>query len=274
MTSMGDDREPMNLDRTEKVLHLVIAALWVAAGVFAAVADPFEWRLGALLALQAMFGVLLLLVVRQGHPRSRIRSTVAWQTAIIVVMGLLTHPETVAILSSAVAILAAMRLSRREALTWVLLLVALNLGNGIYDDASVVGFLDGLTHTVGILAFATFAIGLVRARDARRETQTILANLQAAHARLQRYADQVEELAVADERNRISRDLHDTIGHRLTVSIVQLEGASRLVADDPARTTEMIDTVCSRRSRAPISRKPSGRLPAAAHSWNQRSRGS
>ena len=54
---------------------------------------------------------------------------------------------------------------------------------------------------------------------------------------------QVEELAVARERDRISRDLHDTLGHRLTVSIVQLEGAERLIAAAPDRASQMVNSV-------------------------------
>ena len=54
---------------------------------------------------------------------------------------------------------------------------------------------------------------------------------------------QVEELAVAEERNRLAREMHDTIGHRLTVSAVQLEGAHKLVSRDPERAEQMIGVV-------------------------------
>ena len=60
---------------------------------------------------------------------------------------------------------------------------------------------------------------------------------------MQEYAAQVEELSVARERDRLSRDLHDTLGHRLTVSIVQLEGAERLIAAEPERASQMVNTV-------------------------------
>ncbi|RME47567.1 MAG: sensor histidine kinase [Caldilineae bacterium] len=79
--------------------------------------------------------------------------------------------------------------------------------------------------------------------EARHESQQLLAALQEAHRQLQEYAVQVEELAVAQERNRLAREMHDTLGHRLTVSVVQLEGAERLIPDDPARATQMVKTV-------------------------------
>lgn len=84
---------------------------------------------------------------------------------------------------------------------------------------------------------------LLRADAARQETQQVLDELDDAHQQLQTYAAQVEELAVAEERNRLSREVHDTLGHRLTVLIVQLAGAERLVAKQPDRATEKIATV-------------------------------
>jgi signal transduction histidine kinase len=50
-------------------------------------------------------------------------------------------------------------------------------------------------------------------------------------------------LAVAEERTRIARDLHDSAGHALNVILVQ-SGAARLLADkDPARARAALETV-------------------------------
>src|SRR5262249_23727022 len=45
---------------------------------------------------------------------------------------------------------------------------------------------------------------------------------------LQAYANEVEELAVTRERNRMAREIHDTLGHYLTLLAVQLETATKL----------------------------------------------
>jgi signal transduction histidine kinase len=91
--------------------------------------------------------------------------------------------------------------------------------------------------------FGAFAYALSRANTARQESQTLLAELQEAHRQLQAYALRAEELAVVEERNRLAREMHDTIGHRLTVASVQLEGAERLCPSDPAQAANMIGTV-------------------------------
>jgi signal transduction histidine kinase len=141
------------------------------------------------------------------------------------------------------AIEAIMALSRREGHIWLGIFVVLTI-------ALLTGRLPLLEAMVtlpvflgGFFFFVTFANATYRANEARRESQRLLKELQAAHTQLQNYAAQAEQLAVAEERNRLSREMHDTIGHRLTVSAVQLEGAQKLIERDPRRADEMIGTV-------------------------------
>jgi signal transduction histidine kinase len=54
-----------------------------------------------------------------------------------------------------------------------------------------------------------------------------------AHGQLQQYALQVEDLATVQERNRIARDIHDSIGHALTALNVQLQTVLKLWDVDP-----------------------------------------
>lgn len=49
--------------------------------------------------------------------------------------------------------------------------------------------------------------------------------------------------AAAEERKRIARELHDSLGYRLAVSIVQLENATKLVCEEPEQARELIETV-------------------------------
>jgi signal transduction histidine kinase len=59
--------------------------------------------------------------------------------------------------------------------------------------------------------------------------------LEARTAQLERERDERERTAVAAERRRIARDLHDVIAHSVSVMIVQA-GAARLLLGEPART--------------------------------------
>ena len=78
---------------------------------------------------------------------------------------------------------------------------------------------------VGML-WSTAMGGLVKGVEmSRAQTRQLLANLEQSHQQLQKYAAQVKELAAAEERNRVARDIHDSVGHSLAVINVQLEKA-------------------------------------------------
>jgi two-component system, NarL family, sensor histidine kinase DesK len=86
----------------------------------------------------------------------------------------------------------------------------------------------------GSLAFQIF----VSALAAFGVTQLIQRNMQLAAAR-----NELTRLALADERNRFARDLHDILGHSLTVVAVKAELAGRLASLDPARAEAEIGDV-------------------------------
>ena len=57
-----------------------------------------------------------------------------------------------------------------------------------------------------------------------------------ANARLKMAHDEIEQLAKTAERERIARDLHDVLGHTLSLIAIKSELAERLLASDPERT--------------------------------------
>jgi signal transduction histidine kinase len=64
----------------------------------------------------------------------------------------------------------------------------------------------------------------------------------AANAQLQQYADTVEELTISRERNRLARELHDTLAHSLSALTVQLEAVRTLWDVDPRGARAMLDS--------------------------------
>jgi signal transduction histidine kinase len=105
------------------------------------------------------------------------------------------------------------------------------------------GVVTGVVYAAGYGFLAVFVDALRRADAAHSESQRLLDELREAHETLGKYAIRVEELAVVEERSRLAREMHDTIGHRLTVAAVQVEGAQRLIDKDPERAEGMLVTV-------------------------------
>jgi signal transduction histidine kinase len=69
-----------------------------------------------------------------------------------------------------------------------------------------------------------------RERQVREKMEQLALELNEANQKLRVYAAQVEELATTKERNRLARDIHDSLGHYLTVINVQI-GAAQAVLD-------------------------------------------
>jgi len=68
---------------------------------------------------------------------------------------------------------------------------------------------------------------------ARAQMEALAGRLGDANERLRVQAAEIGELAKAQERNRIARDIHDVLGHYLTVVHVQLEAAKTLFKREP-----------------------------------------
>jgi signal transduction histidine kinase len=61
-----------------------------------------------------------------------------------------------------------------------------------------------------------------------------------SYRRLQEYALIQEQLATSQERNRIARELHDTLAHTLTAATVQLEAVSIIWDNQPQKAQAMV----------------------------------
>lgn len=65
--------------------------------------------------------------------------------------------------------------------------------------------------------------------------------LQETHEQLRIYAQQVEELTATSERNKIAREIHDTVGHTMTALIVQLQAARMLQEHNLQQAAETLN---------------------------------
>jgi signal transduction histidine kinase len=85
---------------------------------------------------------------------------------------------------------------------------------------------------------------IVRLVSVQREQRAALARAYeqqaAANKRLQQYAVTLEELTISRERNRLARELHDTLAHSLSAVTVQLEAVRSLWQLAPDRAWDML----------------------------------
>ncbi|RBY82051.1 sensor histidine kinase [Geodermatophilus sp. TF02-6] len=99
------------------------------------------------------------------------------------------------------------------------------------------GWADFARNALGLLGAAVFTAVvtalLQRAQRARAE-------LAEANELLRDHAAQAVELATTRERNRLARDIHDGLGHHLTVVQMQVQAARAVLPTDPGRADEVL----------------------------------
>ncbi len=101
----------------------------------------------------------------------------------------------------------------------------------------------GLIPLIGILFLRTISYILVgymvvRLMSTQREQRRALAE---ANTQLAHYAATLEQLATSRERNRLARELHDTLAHSLSGVAVQLEAVKTLWENNPEAARAMLD---------------------------------
>jgi signal transduction histidine kinase len=91
---------------------------------------------------------------------------------------------------------------------------------------------------VRCLLFILVGVLVVRLMEGQRAQREALSQ---ANARLARYASTLEQLAVSRERNRLARELHDTLAHSLSAVAVQLEAVNALWESEPLQARTMLE---------------------------------
>ena len=93
---------------------------------------------------------------------------------------------------------------------------------------------SSLSMLTAMVAVALITHIATREYQTRLEVERLAAELEQANGKLREYAVQAEELATTQERNRLAREIHDSLGHYLTVINIQLEAARAVLGRDPA----------------------------------------
>ncbi|MGH2516045.1 MAG: sensor histidine kinase, partial [Ktedonobacterales bacterium] len=141
---------------------------------------------------------------------------------------------TIGVIGTIYALRHSLPLSTAMWLLTMLVLFLLNWPLSIAQNRAV--FLQSFVSLAPAFIFCMgFALVLRREFEQRARGEALVAQLEAAQAQLRAHADEVEELAVVRERNRIAREIHDTLGHYLTILAVQLETALKLEERGDAR---------------------------------------
>ncbi|WP_438481609.1 sensor histidine kinase [Oleiharenicola lentus] len=106
------------------------------------------------------------------------------------------------------------------------------------------GWQSGLQAIINYSAAFTFTIAFTlitkQALNSREREEKLRHELEDANALLRANASQAEDLATTRERNRVAREIHDGVGHYLTVVKTQLDAAAALLPAHPEKARDAV----------------------------------
>ncbi|MBI3885268.1 MAG: sensor histidine kinase [Opitutae bacterium] len=120
-----------------------------------------------------------------------------------------------------------------------------------------------LNYTPAFAFTIAFTLITKQALNAREQAEKLHQELEAANQRLREHAAQAEDLATTRERNRVAREIHDGVGHYLTVVKTQLDAATALLPTQPEQARAAVANAASLTGEALHDvRRPVGALRA------------
>lgn len=230
------------------ILRITGLALPAAVLVLGLASPPRE---GLTLAYVTTFTGLLaaLVVVDQAAPsqQTSVWRRLLWLAAelalsffIVRAHGTLVRPALIYILPTSRALLLFGPRGGLALSLSVWLVYGMNVGLYAWPDR-LNEYPNYLTFFLAPYAIAVaLTLAVLRQAANRHHIQALYDELRAAHAELQELHKQTRETAVVQERNRIAREIHDSVAHYLTVVNVQLEAAEKLAQDKPDRALEQV----------------------------------
>jgi signal transduction histidine kinase len=201
--------------------------------------QPHQWEVIGLLSAFLLLSVLEPLLSRRSRLYTHLYLGI--QSGVIAAVALLPHHDDwFSNLYIALTLQAAYVLPSKTAFRWIgvfaLMCIPLLLyTRGLSDGVPIV-----LITTVAVFMIGSWLALIRHAETAKQETQVLLAELQDAHRQLQLYTAQAEELAVLEDRNRLARNLHDSVSQTIFSMRLTAEAARLLLEQDQAKAGEQL----------------------------------
>jgi signal transduction histidine kinase len=117
----------------------------------------------------------------------------------------------------------------------------IGLRQATWTGALLTMLINAVISGSAVFFVAAFAQMRLNEQQARQKAERLTAELEKANVQLAAYATQAEELAITQERNRLAREIHDSLGHYLTTVNVQIEAAKAVMNSDADRALDAMN---------------------------------
>jgi signal transduction histidine kinase len=222
-------------------VYLIFAAVALRAAVVVSGEPEFP----IILALLSAYGLLLFgetWLVHKSHLRFQDSVTAQFaylflQSVIVIgVMILSSYEDFLAMLFIPLSLEAVSFFGRRVG---YLVIAIFSLGMIVTllfsDVGQLFGLVMGILYAGVCFLFGGYAYQVQRAKAAHNQNEQMFNELQTAHRQLQSYAHDISTLAIEHERNRLARELHDSVTQTVFSMKLSVQSVQLLLDKEPAR---------------------------------------
>jgi len=200
----------------------------------------------SLIKVTGLLAAFLILLVIQTWLRDRSQLythiILAVQTGILVILSLLPpRYDFYSTMFLTLALQAVYVFSGKIAFRWIGAFAMVGAVLLLYGQGWSRGLPLVVSITVAVFLVGAFVVLVRRTEAAHQESQTLLAELQKTHQQLQIYTAQAEQLAVVKDRNRLARDLHDSVSQTIFSMRLTADAVCILQQRDPTQVSPQLD---------------------------------
>jgi signal transduction histidine kinase len=202
--------------------------------------QPYQGAVIGLLSAFLLLSVLEPLLSRRSKIYTHLYLGI--QSGIIVAVALMPHHDDwFSNLYIVLTLQAAHVLPSKTAFRWIGAFALTGALLLLYARGLITGLPVILITVVAVFMIGSWLALIRHAETSQRETQTLLSELQEAHRQLQLYTAQAEELAVLEDRNRLARNLHDSVSQTIFSMRLTAEAARLLLEQNKAKAREQLE---------------------------------
>jgi len=220
-------------------VYLIYAAVVIRAVVVVSVEPEFP----IVLALLAGYGMLLVgeTWFLRRKPSRYLQSPMAqlaylFLQSVLVIAALISssYEDFIAMLFVPLSLDAVSFFGRRTGFISIAIFSLAMIVTLLFSDVGpVFGLVMGILYSGICFLVGGYAHQVQKARAAHDQNEQMLNELQTAHRQLQGYADQRASLAVEHERNRLARELHDSVTQTVFSMNLAAQSAHLLLEKEP-----------------------------------------
>lgn len=199
----------------------------------------FPWYMGLIIG----FVVLFLWVTIQPHQPSWLLHTTYLVQSIIILylVSLPPHLDIITALFTLLCYQMALVIEGKSRWVWCALFCSLILVSLIIWKGWILGLALALIPIAGSIVILSYVIANREVEQAKERSETFLKELQEKNTQLQLYNSQAEQIAMIEERNRLARELHDSVSQTIFSIVLNVRSTQILMDQQPERVHQQLE---------------------------------